>query len=125
MIPRTGQPAGASGAWSPARKGANMTNLNKSLTAALMSAAMGLAAPAGAQSSVTINDPDARGLTIVTKAPEGPVVVARDDGSQVVTQRIVRKQWVIPTLCNFNTIRNKSGLRDVSGGIGGSIGGRM
>ena len=102
-----------------------MTNLNKSLTAALISAAMGLAAPAVAQSSVTINDPDARGLTIVTKAPEGPVVVARDDGSQVVTQRIVRKQWVIPTLCNFNTIRNKSGLRNVSGGIGGSIGGRM
>ena len=102
-----------------------MTNLNKSLTAALISAAMGLAAPAVAQSSVTINDPDARGLTIVTKAPEGPVVVARDDGSQVVTQRIVRKQWVIPTLCNFNTIRNKSGLPNVSGGVGGSIGGRM
>ena len=102
-----------------------MTNLNKSLTAALISAAMGLAAPAVAQSSVTINDPDARGLTIVTKAPEGPVVVARDDGSQVVTQRIVRKQWVIPTLCNTNTIRNKSGLPNVSGGVGGSIGGRM
>ena len=101
-----------------------MTILNKSLMVALMSAAMGLAAPAVAQSTVTINDPDAKGLTIVTKAPEGPTVVARDDGSKIITERIVRKQWVIPVACNLNPIR-KNGLPNVSGGIGGSIGGRM
>ena len=101
-----------------------MTILNKSLTAALMSAAMGLAAPAVAQGSVTINDPDAQGLTIVMQAPEGPVVVARDDGSKVVTERIVRRQWVIPAACNLN-IRKPNGIANVSGGIGGSIGGRM
>ena len=102
-----------------------MTILNKSLTAAFMSAALGLAAPAVAQSSVTINDPDAKGLTIVTKAPEGSTVVARGDGSKVITERIVRKQWVIPTACNLNTIGNTNHLQKASGGIGGSIGGRM
>ena len=102
-----------------------MTMLNKSVMAALVGGAIGLAVPAAAQTSVTINDPYAKGLTIVTKAPEGPVVVARDDGSKVITEQIVRRQWAVPTACNLNTVRNRNGLPNVSGGIGGSIGGRM
>ena len=102
-----------------------MTILNKSLMAVLMSGAMGLAIPAMAQSSVTLIDPDAPGLTIVATAPDGPVVVARDDGSRVVTERVVRKQWMVPAACNSNNSRNLSGLRNSSGGVGGSMGGRM
>ena len=102
-----------------------MNILNKSLIAAFVSGAMGLAVPAAAQTNVIITDPGAKGLTIVTKAPEGPVVVAHDDGSKVITEQVVRKEWVVPTACNLNTRRNASGLRNVSGGVGGSIGGRM
>ena len=56
-----------------------MNILNKSLIAAFVSGAMGLAVPAAAQTNVIITDPGAKGLTIVTKAPEGPVVVAGID----------------------------------------------
>jgi len=109
----------------PARKGADMTILNKSLMAAFVGGAMGLAIPAAAQTNVIITDPGAKGLTIVTKAPEGPVVVARDDGTKVITEQVVRRQWVVPTACNLYPKRNASGLPNVSGGVGGSIGGRM
>ena len=102
-----------------------MTILNKSLMAAFVGGAMGLAIPAAAQTNVIITDPGAKGLTIVTKAPEGPVVVARDDGSKVITEEVVRRQWVVPTACNLYPKRNTSGLPNVSGGVGGSIGGRM
>jgi hypothetical protein len=100
-----------------------MTILKKALMAALASGVIGFAVPAGAQSSITVLDPDASGLTIVTKAPEGPVIVARDDGTKVVTERIVRKEWVVPTACNF--IRHYNKPTNVAGGVGGSIGGRM
>lgn len=104
------------------KKGTDMTILNKTLMAALVSGAVGLALPALAQSNV---DPDAPGLTIVTTAPNGPVVVARDDGSTVVTERVVRRQYMVPAGCNSNKAQNLSGLKNPSGGVGGSIGGRM
>ena len=99
-----------------------MTITNKMLVAALMSGAIGFAVPVLAQTAVTVIDPDASGLIIVTKAPEGPIVVARDDGSRVVTERVVRKEWVVPTACNFRPINRPA---SPTGGVGGSIGGRM
>ena len=95
-------------------------NPNKMLVAALISGAICFAVPAAAQ-SVTVIDPGP-GLIIVTQAPEGSVVVSRDDGSRVVTERIVRKEWVVPTACNFRHVNKPA---NPSGGVGGSIGGRM
>jgi hypothetical protein len=99
-----------------------MTIANKMLAAALMSGAIGFAVPALAQSTVTVIDPGP-GLIIVDKAPEGPVVVSRDDGARVVTERVVRKEWVVPTACNF--VRHYNKPANPSGGVGGAIGGRM
>ena len=93
-----------------------MTLLNKSLMAALMGAAMGFAAPALAQSSPVTN-----GAVVADTSTS----VVRDDGSTVVTRRVVTRREVVPIACNFNTTRNVSGVPNVSGGIGGSIGGRM
>ena len=100
-----------------------MTITNKMLVAALMSGAIGFAVPALAQTAVTVIDPDAAGLIIVDKAPEGPIVVAREDGSRVVTERVVRKEWVVPAACNF--VRHFNRPPNPTGGVGGSIGGRM
>src|SRR5712671_6495015 len=99
-----------------------MTILNKTFMAALVSSAIGFVAPAAAQSSVTVIDPDEPAVTVITKAPAdtaGPAVVARADGSTVVTERVVRRRLAVPTACNFNNTPN------VSGGLGGAIGGRM
>jgi hypothetical protein len=99
-----------------------MTILNKTLMAALVGTAMGFALPAGAQSSVTVIDQDEPAVTVITKTPgdtSSPPVVARADRTTVVTERVVRKRVVVPTACNFNDYRN------VSGGVGGAIGGRM
>src|SRR5258708_556690 len=93
-----------------------MTLLNKSLMVALMSAAMGLAAPAAAQSGPVANS---------SVVADSSTTVARADGSTVVTERVVtRRVVVVPAGCNHSDRRNVSGLRNVSGGIGGSIGGR-
>jgi hypothetical protein len=83
---------------------------------------MGFAVPVLAQSTVTVIDPGP-GLIVVDKAPEGPIVVARDDGSKVVTERVVRKEWVVPAACNF--IRHFDKPANPTGGVGGAIGGRM
>jgi hypothetical protein len=93
-----------------------MTLLNKSLMAALVGTAMGFAAPALAQSSPATN---------ATVVADSSTSVVRADGSTVVTERVVTRRAVVPTACNFNTIRNVSDVPNVSGGIGGSIGGRM
>jgi len=79
--------------------------------AVFMSAAMGFAGPALAQS---------------TPVPtNSSTTVVRADGSTVVTERIVTERTVVvASACNHSR-RNVSGLRNVSGGIGGSIGGRM
>ena len=71
---------------------------------------MGFAAPALAQSGPATN-----ALVVA----DSSTTVVRADGSTVVTRRVVTRRVVVPTACNFNTIPN------VSGGIGGSIGGRM
>ena len=92
-----------------------MTLLNKSLMAALMSAAMGFAAPALAQSGPITNDP---------VVADSSTIVVNADGSTVVTRRVVTRR-VVPTACNSNDSRTASGLPNVSGGIGGSIGGTM
>jgi hypothetical protein len=92
-----------------------MTLLNKSLMAAFMGAAMGFAAPALAQSGPATNP-----LVVA----DSSTTVVRADGSTVVTRRVVTRR-VAPTACNFDTARNVSGITNVSGGIGGSIGGRM
>ena len=76
-----------------------------------MSAAMGFAAPALAQNAPV---PTNSSTTVV-----------RADGSTVITDRIVTKRMeVVANACNHSR-RNLSGLRNVSGGIGGSVGGRM
>ena len=93
-----------------------MTSLNKSLIAAFMGGAMGFAAPAVAQSSPVTNG------TVVT---DSSTSVVRDDGSTVITRRVVTRHEVVPVACNFNTTRNVSSVPNVSGGVGGSIGGRM
>jgi hypothetical protein len=94
-----------------------MTLLNKSLMAVFMSGAMGFAAPALAQSGPVAN---------TSVVADSSTTVARADGSTVVTERVVtRRVMVVPTGCNHSDRRNVSGLRNVSGGIGGSIGGRM
>jgi hypothetical protein len=93
-----------------------MTLLNKSLMAAFVGAAMGFAAPALAQSGPS----NAPGVTTDS------TTVARADGSTVVTNRVVtRRVMVVPNGCDRSVRPNLSGLRNVSGGIGGSIGGRM
>ena len=93
-----------------------MTLLNKSLLAAFLGAAMGFAAPALAQTSPATN---------VTVVADSSTTVVRPDGSTVVTERVVTRRTVVSTACNFDSIRNLSGVPNVSGGIGGSIGGRM
>lgn len=107
-----------------------MSIVNKSLMAALMSAAMGFAAPALAQSGPANYDRDEdSAVTAVTNAPvvtDSSTIVARADGSTVVTERVVtRRVVVVAAGCDRSERRNVSGLRNVSGGIGGSIGGRM
>jgi hypothetical protein len=114
---------------SPARRGTDMTLLNKSLMVAFMSAAVGFAAPALAQSGPAIYDTDEdSAVSVATNAPvvtNGSTTVVRADGSTVVTERVVTRRMVEGTACNFSDHRNLSGPSNVSGGIGGSIGGRM
>ena len=107
-----------------------MTSRNKSLIVALMSATMGFAAPALAQNGPAVydTDEDSAATAAVTNAPrvtDGSTTVVRADGSTVVTERIVTRRMVELTACNFSDHRNLSGVGNVSGGIGGSIGGRM
>ena len=106
-----------------------MTSRNKSLIVALMSATMGFAAPALAQNGPAVYDADEdSAVTAVANAPlvtDGSTTVVRADGSTVVTERIVTRRMVERTACNFSDHRNLSGVANVSGGIGGSIGGRM
>jgi hypothetical protein len=72
---------------------------------------MGFAAPALAQNAPVPTD--------------SSTSVVRADGSTVITERIVTKSVVVvASACNHSR-RNVSGLRNVSGGVGGSIGGRM
>ena len=95
-----------------------MTILKKVLIAALASGAMGFALPAGAQSSV---DSDESAVTVTTQSPivsTERTVVARGDGSKVITERVVRQRVAVRT-CKFNNLPN------VAGGVGGAIGGRM
>jgi len=85
--------------------------------AVFMGVAMGFAAPALGQSDPVLTAPALAG---------DKTVIARADGSQVVTERVVTKRVVIvPAGCNRINRRNGSGLPNVSGGVGGSIGGRM
>jgi hypothetical protein len=93
-----------------------MTLLNKSLMAAFVGAAMGFTAPALAQSSPATNG---------TVVADSSTSVVRADGTTVVTRRVVTRHEAVPIACNFNTIRNVSNVPNVSGGVGGSIGGRM
>src|SRR5260370_797024 len=99
-----------------------MTILKKALVMVVASGAIGFAVPAGAQSSVTVVDQDEPAVTVITKTPPdttSPVVVARGDGTTVITDRVVRRRVVVPTACNFNDFPHPAG------GIGGAIGGRM